>query len=247
VDATDAEVTVNNVQATSSTNTLTDVVPGVTLTLNDENEDKVVRVTVSRDPEGLRKQVDGFVKAYNDLVRLGERPAHCRPPKARPAWGAKAVVRGLHSDLRGSHSRTSTAAAGITRLAAVGIGFDRSGMMTVDASRVRKGGERTTPPPSRSCLPAPADGATDGAFDVPVRDDLPLHGCRADWCARRSSASRTRSSRSPAAWTSSTPSSRLRRNALQAEFIACRSSHAAPQQSGQLPDLTRRAIPTLLI
>ena len=42
--------------------------PGVTLTLNDENDDKTVRVTVSRDAEGLRKQVDGFVKAYNDLV-----------------------------------------------------------------------------------------------------------------------------------------------------------------------------------
>jgi flagellar hook-associated protein 2 len=63
VDAQDAEVTVSNVAATSSSNTLTDVVPGVTLTLNAEDANKTVRVSVSRDAEGLRKQVDGFVKA----------------------------------------------------------------------------------------------------------------------------------------------------------------------------------------
>jgi flagellar hook-associated protein 2 len=68
VDAQDAELTVNNVAVTSSTNTLTDVIPGVTMTLNDENEDKTVRVSVSRDPAGLRKQVDGFVTAYNDTT-----------------------------------------------------------------------------------------------------------------------------------------------------------------------------------
>ncbi|HEY6506845.1 MAG TPA: flagellar filament capping protein FliD [Vicinamibacterales bacterium] len=161
VDAKDARVTVNNVQATSSTNTLTDVVPGVTLTLNDEDDDKVVRVTVSRDPDGLRKQVDGFVKSYNDLVSWvnDQRTA---ATEGKTSVGREAVVRGLHSDLRGAilgpHGSGS-----ITRLAAVGIGFDRSGMMTVNAKVFEDAVDAD--PAAVTELFAGADGATDGAFD----------------------------------------------------------------------------------
>ena len=162
VDAKDAEVTVNNVQATSSANTLTDVVPGVTLTLNDENEDKVVRVTVSRDPEGLRKPVDGFVKAYNDLVGWvnDQRTAST---EGKTSVGRETVVRGLHSDLRaailGQHG-----SGGITRLAAVGIGFDRSGMMTVNATVFEKA-VKDDPTAVTELFAGASDGATDGAFD----------------------------------------------------------------------------------
>ena len=162
VDAQDAQVTVNNVQATSSTNTLTEVVPGVTLTLNDENEDKTVRVTVSRDAEGLRKQVDGFVKSYNDLVGwVNDQRTAATEGKTNIA--REAVVRGLHSDLRaailGEHGEGS-----LTRLAAVGIGFDRTGQMTVDAG-VFEDAVNADPLAVQELFAGASDGTTDGAFD----------------------------------------------------------------------------------
>ena len=162
VDATNAEVTVNNVQATSSTNTLTDVVPGVTLTLNDDDPDKTVRVTVSRDAEGLRNQVDGFVKAYNDLVGWvnDQRTA---ATEGKTSIAREAVVRGLHSDLRsailGVHGEGT-----LTRLAAVGIGFDRTGKMKVD-SKVFEDAVEADPTAVQELFAGAADGSTDGAFD----------------------------------------------------------------------------------
>ena len=128
----------------------------------DEDEDKVVRVTVSRDPEGLRKQVDGFVKAYNDLVGWvnDQRTAST---EGKTSVGRETVVRGLHSDLRaailGQHG-----SGGITRLAAVGIGFDRSGMMTVNAS-VFERAVKDDPTAVTELFAGASDGATDGAFD----------------------------------------------------------------------------------
>jgi flagellar hook-associated protein 2 len=162
VDATDAQVSVNNVATTSSSNTLTDVVPGVTLTLNGENADKTVRVTVSRDPDALRDQVDGFVKAYNDLVSWvnGQRTA---ATEGKTNVAREAVVRGLHSDLRaailGEHGEGS-----LTRLAAVGIGFDRTGQMTVDATAFEDA-VKADPSAVQELFAGASDGTTDGAFD----------------------------------------------------------------------------------
>ena len=162
VDAQDAEVTVNSVPVTSSTNTLTDVVPGVTLTLNDENADKTVRVTVSRDAEGLRNQVDGFVKAYNDLVGWvnDQRTA---ATEGKTSVAREAVVRGLHADLRaailGEHGEGT-----LTRLGAVGIGFDRTGLMTVDAGAFADAVD-ADPAAVQELFAGASDGTTDGAFD----------------------------------------------------------------------------------
>jgi flagellar hook-associated protein 2 len=162
VDAQDAEVTVNSVPVTSSTNTLTDVVPGVTLTLNDQNADKTVRVTVSRDAEGLRNQVDGFVKAYNDLVGWvnDQRTA---ATEGKTSVAREAVVRGLHADLRaailGEHGEGT-----LTRLGAVGIGFDRTGLMTVDAGAFADAVD-ADPAAVQELFAGASDGTTDGAFD----------------------------------------------------------------------------------
>jgi flagellar hook-associated protein 2 len=162
VDAADAHVTVNNVAATSSTNELTDVIPGVTLTLNAEDANKTVRIGVSRDPDSLRKQVDGFVKSYNDLVGwVNDQRSAAIDGKTNVA--REAVVRGLYSDLRsailGEHGSGT-----VTRLAAVGIGFDRTGLMTVD-SKAFNDAVNADPSTVQELFAGAADGSTDGAFD----------------------------------------------------------------------------------
>jgi flagellar hook-associated protein 2 len=162
VDAADAQVTVNNVQTTNSSNTLTDVVPGVTLTLNGENADKTVRVTVSRDPAALKEQVNDFVKVYNDLVGWvnSQRTAAI---EGKTNVAREAVVRGLHSDLRaavlGEHGDGT-----LTRLAAVGIGFDRTGLMKIDDS-VFNDAVEADPAAVQELFAGASDGTTDGAFD----------------------------------------------------------------------------------
>ena len=216
VNAADAQVTVNNVAAVSSSNTLTDVVPGVTLTLNAEDANKTVRISVSRDADGLRKQVDGFVKAYNDLVGWvnDQRTA---ATEGKTSVAREAVVRGLHSDLRaailGQHG-----AGTLTRLAGVGIGFDRSGLMKVD-SKAFEDAVTADPGAVQELFAGASDGSTDGAFDdlaELVSSYADAGGLVAKAKDRIDDQVQNISGRMDVLDAQLT----LRRNALQAEFIA---------------------------
>ena len=232
VDAADAQLTVNNVPVTSSTNELTDVVPGVTLTLNAEDAGKTVHISVSRDAEALRKQVDGFVKAYNDLVGwVNDQRSAATEGKTNVA--REAVVRGLHSDLRaailGEHG-----AGTVTRLAAVGIGFDRSGLMKVDDS-VFNDAVEADPATVQQLFAGTSDGTTEGAFD----DLSGLIGRYADSGGLLSVAKdriddqvKQISNRMDVMDAQLT----IRRNALQAEFIAA--DQAMSQLNSQVNSLT---------
>lgn len=216
VDAADAQVTVNNVATSNSSNTLTDVVPGVTLTLNGENEDKTVRVTVSRDPGALKEQVNDFAKAYNDLVKWvnDQRTAAL---EGKTNVSREAVVRGLHSDLRaailGEHGDGT-----LTRLAAVGIGFDRTGQMKID-DKAFNDAVNTDPAAVQALFAGTGDGATDGAFDdleVLVSSYADSGGLVKKAQTRIDDQVKQISGRMDVLDAQLT----IRRNALQAEFIA---------------------------
>ncbi|HEY6508438.1 MAG TPA: flagellar filament capping protein FliD [Vicinamibacterales bacterium] len=130
VEAVDASVTVNNVAVTSPSNTLTDVIPGATLTLEGEDATETVHVTVARDGERVKGKVEGFVEAYNELVDFvtSQRAAAL---EGKPSVATNPMVRGLHAQLRAA-VLGEYGAGSITRLAGAGIGFDRAGHMTID-------------------------------------------------------------------------------------------------------------------
>jgi flagellar hook-associated protein 2 len=75
----------------------------------------------------------------------------------------EAVVRGQHTDLRaailGEHGGGT-----LTRLAAVGIGFDRAGLMKIDDSAFDNA-VNADPAAVQALFAGTSDGATDGAFD----------------------------------------------------------------------------------
>jgi len=232
VNAADAQLTVNNVQATSSSNTLTDVVPGVTLTLNAEDAAKTVRVSVSRDAEGLRKQVDGFVKAYNDLVGWvnDQRTA---ATEGKTSVAREAVVRGLHSDLRaailGQHG-----AGSLTRLAGVGIGFDRSGLMKVDA-KAFEDAVNADPSAVQELFAGASDGTTDGAFDD-LSELVSSYADAGGLVAKAKDRIDDQVQKLSGRMDVLDAQLLLRRNALQAEFIAA--DQAMSRLNSQVNSLT---------
>ncbi|QBK03712.1 hypothetical protein DW355_02040 [Hylemonella gracilis] len=67
--AADAEVTVNGIALTSATNTFADVVAGVTITANKVTTAPAT-VAITRDTSAMKTNIEGFVKAYNDLNDL---------------------------------------------------------------------------------------------------------------------------------------------------------------------------------
>jgi len=69
VDAASAELTINGVDVTSDTNTVTDAVPGMTITITGTT-DEAVTVDVSSDPDAIEEKVQNFVDAYNEVVNF---------------------------------------------------------------------------------------------------------------------------------------------------------------------------------
>jgi flagellar hook-associated protein 2 len=232
VDAADAQVTVNNVAATSSSNTLTDVIAGATLTLNGEDDDKTVRVTVSRDASALKDQVKDFVNAYNGLVGwVNSQRADAL--QGNPNVSREAVVRGLYSDLRsailGEHGDGT-----ITRLAAVGIGFDRTGLMKID-DRVFDDAVKADPLTVQQLFAGASDDTSDGAFDdltTLISSYSDAGGLLKTAQTRIEDQVRNISNRMDVMDAQLT----IRRNALQKEFIAA--DQAMSQLNAQVSSLS---------
>jgi flagellar hook-associated protein 2 len=66
--AADASLVVNGVSITRSSNTVNDVIPGVTMTLLATTPTAAASVAVARDTSGVKEKIQGIVQAYNDMV-----------------------------------------------------------------------------------------------------------------------------------------------------------------------------------
>jgi flagellar hook-associated protein 2 len=131
VSATDASLLINNIAVTSTSNTLDSAIPGVALTLQQADPAKTVVVNVARDDQNLADRVKAFVATFNDIVKFADAQAAASNNGTTGAIGRDSVLRGLRSSLRnallGAHG-----SAAFTRLAEVGIGFTRTGELTLD-------------------------------------------------------------------------------------------------------------------
>jgi flagellar hook-associated protein 2 len=72
VQARDAQFKIDNMSLTSSGNVLTNIIPGVTITLMDADatNPKRTTITINRDTKGIKDAIKGFVDAYNSTMDL---------------------------------------------------------------------------------------------------------------------------------------------------------------------------------
>lgn len=130
VSATDAALTVNNIAITSSTNSVTDAVPGVTLTLKKKDPLATVRVDVANNVDAAKTSVKAFVTAFNDLLSFfGDQQTAAAGGKANISRDP--LLRGLQTSLRSTLSQQYVGGT-YDYLAAIGLGFNASGRLTLD-------------------------------------------------------------------------------------------------------------------
>ena len=72
VTATDARALINNVAVTSSTNTLSDAILGVTLQLLKKDPSSTATITVADDLDESKSRIENLVSAFNDIVKFNE-------------------------------------------------------------------------------------------------------------------------------------------------------------------------------
>lgn len=129
-EATDASLTVNQLPVTSASNILQDVIPGVTMTLRKQDAAKTVVVDVSQDQSATIDQVKEFAEAYNGLLTFLDEQATA-VAGGKDGISRDPLVRGLREALR-STMMGEEADGALSRLAQVGIGFDRTGRIEID-------------------------------------------------------------------------------------------------------------------
>lgn len=133
VTATDASILINNVAATSSTNTFTDIVTGVTLTVSKKDPATIVGIDVAPSGDALADKINAFITAYNDAAGFLESQRAAASTGDDSSIGRNPVLRQLKNDLRdqllGVHG-TGT----FTHLAEIGVEFTRDGKLALNRS-----------------------------------------------------------------------------------------------------------------
>jgi len=134
--ATDASFTVDGFAMTRSTNSFSDALPGVTITLTGESPDAdPSTLSVSRDPDTVRDRMQGFVDAYNDVMRsINAEFAYTGTPKGPESLSGDFTLRGIQSRLRSMVGGVVAGTSGAyTTLASVGIETSTDGTLELDA------------------------------------------------------------------------------------------------------------------
>lgn len=130
-----ALATVNNVPISSATNTVKDALPGITLTLSQETT-APVELSVLNDKDGMRKNIQAFVDAYNAINGMLATATKYDPDtKVAGSLQGDSTAVGLQNALRGM-MRSVTPGASFTRLADVGIEIKTGGVMSIDATKL---------------------------------------------------------------------------------------------------------------
>lgn len=100
---TDGELGTQAITVTRSSNTVTDVIPGVTLNLHAVDAANPVSITVSQDNEAVKEAISTFVQAYNDVVTfIKERTNYDPQTNERGLFVGETLPRSVLSRLRES-------------------------------------------------------------------------------------------------------------------------------------------------
>jgi flagellar hook-associated protein 2 len=157
VSASDASLLVNNIAVTGTSNTFTDVIPGVTFTAYAKDPNTTVHIGVTSDGSAFAAKLDAFVTSYNDIASFINDQRTAAAQGDASSIGRDALLRQLSGSLRttllGAHGSDV-----LTRLSEIGVEFQRDGTLTLDANTL-----------SRALVNNEADvrnllSGTDGAF-----------------------------------------------------------------------------------
>lgn len=134
--ANNAMFTINNIEVTRSSNTVTDAIDGLTLGLSKLGETKV---TVARDISGTTSAINAFVKAYNDVVTtLGKVSAYDAATKTASTLTGDSTVRSLGFQLSSlSGSVVGDMSGNTARLSDIGISRQLDGTLKVDDAKLK--------------------------------------------------------------------------------------------------------------
>lgn len=131
--ATNASVTVNGMTFQRQTNTISDVVPGVTLDLVSTSASPV-SISVTTDLEEIKKRVQGYVDAHTDLVNFVNNNIKAVNDKGGP-FNGESTVRGIKNRLLSQITSAGYPGGSLKSLAEIGVKLQNDGTLTFDSAK----------------------------------------------------------------------------------------------------------------
>ncbi|MEK7414850.1 MAG: flagellar filament capping protein FliD, partial [Planctomycetota bacterium] len=137
VTAQNADFKVNGVTVSKTSNTVSDVIQGVTLTLSKVTTSPAT-LMVARDTTAVSSSITSFVKAYNDLAAtLKNVSAYDAASQKGAILQGDSTVRSLQSQLRSMLSTPVVGTSGeLTTLSDVGVTFQKDGTLKLDQTKL---------------------------------------------------------------------------------------------------------------
>ena len=131
--AQDAIFSIDGLEQTSATNSLKDVIPGVTFNLLSKTEtDKPLTLTVGQDKAGVTASIKKFIDAYNKLIKTSSELTSV----TQVGEGKPPVVGGLVGDATVRTLVNPAGQEGIRVLADLGITTQKDGTLKVDDEKL---------------------------------------------------------------------------------------------------------------
>lgn len=133
--AQNAKATINGLDISSESNTLNNVVDGVTLKLNKTNTSPTT-VTVDQDTAGITKGMQDFITAYNSVVStIRVQTMYDEASKTAGPLQGNATARGLLAQMRGLIGSSTSASNVFSRLSDVGIDINKDGTLSMKSTK----------------------------------------------------------------------------------------------------------------
>lgn len=138
VAAQNALIEIDKIAITRPTNTISDAIEGVTLNLTKTNIGSTATLSVATDNETVKKNIEAFVKAYNDVnSMIRAQTAYDATTKKGATLNGDSTVRTISSRLRSLVGGEVTGTSGgYSRLSEVGITFQTDGSLKIDSAKL---------------------------------------------------------------------------------------------------------------
>lgn len=134
VSGADAQFTIDNIPITRSTNTVTDAIQGVTLTLTSEEAGASTSVTIDHDINAAHSAMQAFTDAYNAIVNFAKQQGTVTGTTKPPLYG-DSMLRTIRSGLPALLLQTvGGAASDFATAASAGLSLGRDGTLSFNAT-----------------------------------------------------------------------------------------------------------------
>lgn len=133
--ADDAVFTINNLSITRSSNTITDVVEGLTLNLAKAGTSTI---TVAQNTSKTISSIDAFIKTYNDVVKqIKSATAYDQANNKASTLTGDSTARSIYAQLTSLvQSSVTGVKGGISRLSDIGISVQKDGSLALNTSKL---------------------------------------------------------------------------------------------------------------